>query len=293
MPDSPSAPKVWLLAARPKTLIAGIAPVLIGAAAAKQVDPLLFSLCLLFSVLIQIGANFANDYFDYLKGADTIDRVGPQRAAQSGWIAPPVLKQAACGMFLLAACLSLPLLIRIGWQISLLMPLTILFALLYTGGPRPLGYLGLGDLLVFIFYGPVATIATYYALTLQLDLSLCLVSISPGLLSTAILTANNLRDEKTDRMANKKTVVVRFGQKWGQWEYLLCIVIAIVIPPLLACSGLAPKTWLLTLIALPLSIPTVKAVFRARTGIEFAPLLPAAALQLALFTALFLTACLL
>lgn len=293
MPASPNVLNAWIFASRPKTLIAGMSPVLIGTALASAAGSLnwtLATLCLLFSLFIQIGTNFANDYFDFVKGTDTSERIGPPRAAQSGWISLPALKRGIVFSFLLAALISLPLLARGGLWGASVVALAILFGIIYTGGPRPLGYLGLGEVLVFVFYGPVATLGTYYVLTLQIDSLSLLASLPPGLLSCAILIANNLRDRENDAKANKRTLAVRLGMTFGRWEYAFAIGISALIPAALALSGAAPGRWALCSLLLPVAFPALKRAFTATRPQDFAPLLPASAALLYLYTALFLTA---
>ena len=290
MPDSPNALKAWVLASRPKTLIAGISPVAIAVSLAARVqsiewDFVLF--CLLFSLSIQIGANFANDYFDYVKGTDASDRIGPPRAAQSGWISLPSLKKGIFFSFGAATMISLPLLARGGFWGSSLVALAILFAILYTGGPKPLGYLGLGEALVFFFYGPVATLGTYYILTLQIDPLILYASLPPGLLSCAILIANNLRDEQNDRRADKKTLIVRYGRTFGQWEYACTIALAALIPLWMAALGAAPSKWAFCSLIFFAAYPALKRAFTAQSPQELALLLPASAKLLYLYTAFF------
>jgi len=227
MASSPSALKSFVLASRPKTLIAGISPVVIGTVLAGTVSIPLFTCCLLFSVLIQIGTNYANDYYDFVNGADA-NRVGPARAVASGWLQPKQMKLAYQAVFAAAFLASIPLVATCGlWALFFVLS-SIAFGILYTGGPRPLGYLGLGDILVLIYFGPVAISGTYFVQTHEFPP--VLLTLPPGLLSCAILTANNLRDVETDRAAGKNTLVVRFGTTFGQWEYAICIVTASLIP---------------------------------------------------------------
>ncbi|MBS0625292.1 MAG: 1,4-dihydroxy-2-naphthoate polyprenyltransferase [Verrucomicrobia bacterium] len=289
MHASPNVLKSWFLAARPKTWIAGMSPVLIGMAlaASKGIDWPIAILCLLFSWTIQVGTNFANDYFDFIKGTDNANRVGPKRAAQSGWISLPALKRGIIGIFALAAFISLPLLYRGGLWGSSIVALSILFGILYTGGPKPLGYLGLGELLVLIFYGPVATLGTYYVLTFDMNALALWASLPPGLLSCAILIANNIRDETSDRLAHKRTLAVRFGRTFAQWEYALTIGAAALIPAALALLGLAPARWLFCALVLPAAWPALKRAFSAESPQELAPLLPMTALILQVYTAIF------
>ena len=224
---------IWLEASRPKTLIASISPALIGTLLAWKSGSfsLLTFLCTLCTgVAIQIGTNYANDYFDFLKGADTAERKGPRRVTQAGLIAIPVMKRAILVAFGAAALFSAYLAYQGGPMISLLSILYIALSLAYTAGPLPLAYLGLGDLFVVIFYGPVATAITYYLQTGSLSLPVAILGLSSGLISTAILTANNLRDIEEDRRCYKKTLCVRFGETFGRLEYTLCLILGFSIP---------------------------------------------------------------
>ncbi|HEX2579914.1 MAG TPA: 1,4-dihydroxy-2-naphthoate octaprenyltransferase [Rhabdochlamydiaceae bacterium] len=224
---------IWLEASRPKTLIASISPALIGTALAwnsGSFSLLTFLLTLLTGVAIQIGTNFANDYFDFIKGADTSERKGPRRVTQAGLVALPVMRKAIIVAFALAALSSAYLAATGGPYITLLTILYIGLSLAYTAGPMPLAYLGLGDFFVLFFYGPTATLITYYLQTHEIALHVGILGLCPGLISTAILTANNLRDVNEDRKCSKKTLVVRFGEAFGKVEYIVCLVAACVIP---------------------------------------------------------------
>lgn len=228
--------KIWFQAIRPKTLPAAISPVVIGTAMAGGdgvYDIFYAGLCLLGAILIQIGTNLANDYFDFIKGADTAERLGPTRATQAGLISPNAMKWAFILCFLLVAALSLLLIQRGGWPIAIIAVLAILSGILYTGGPAPLGYIGLGDLFVLIFFGPVAVAGTYYVQSLELNMAVILAGAAPGLISVGILAINNLRDIDTDRKAGKRTLAVRFGKIFAQFEYMIAIVLAGLFPTLI------------------------------------------------------------
>ncbi len=224
---------IWLEASRPKTLIASISPALLGTVLAWKhgsFSPLIFLMTLLTGVAIQIGTNFANDYFDFLKGADTVDRKGPRRITQAGLVALPVMRKAIILAFTAAALFSAYLTFIGGPYISLLTILHIGLSLAYTAGPMPLAYFGLGDFFVLTCYGPIATLITYYLQTQEIPLQVGILGFCPGLVSTAILTANNLRDVNEDRRCRKKTLVVRFGETFGRVEYTFCLVAAYLIP---------------------------------------------------------------
>lgn len=232
---------IWLQAARPKTLIASIAPVILGATTAwptLHVPTLLWTL--IAALAIQIGTNFSNDYFDFVKGADTEKRKGPLRVTSAGLVSPKQMKQAIFLMFACVFVICLYLTLRGGIAIFALSIVAITLGLAYTAGPVPLAYLGLGDLFVLVFFGPIATVGAYYLQTGAFDTRPVWLGWGCGLISTAILTINNLRDIEEDRQANKKTLCVRLGPQFGQWEYRLCLafplLIAIMLHHYLAAS---------------------------------------------------------
>lgn len=256
---------IWWLAIRPKTLWAAAAPVLMGTAMA--LDGGNFHLwaalaALLGALLIQIGTNFANDYFDYVQGADTGDRLGPTRATQAGLVNPETMKKAFILVFAIAFISGLYLIWRGGWPILAIGLLSILFGILYTGGPYPLGYNGLGDIFVLIFFGPVAVGGTYYVQALDITTPVIIAGLAPGLISSALLTVNNLRDVHTDRDAGKRTLVVRFGIPFGRIEYLISIIAACLLPILLVRMTNDNYYSLLTILVLLIAIPSIKTVFQ-------------------------------
>lgn len=217
---------------RIKTLPAGMSPVLIGlscAQAAGFYDHFLALITLSCSVLIQIGTNFANDYYDFKKGADTDKRLGPTRMLQAGHIKPAHMKIATALTFGLAFCLGLILVAKAGVVILIIGLISILCGYLYTAGPYALAYIGLGDLFVLIFFGPVAVMGTYFIQTTTVSVESFLSGIGVGLLSTAILVVNNVRDYEEDKSNNKKTLVVRFGIVFGKVQYCICILGAFAI----------------------------------------------------------------
>ena len=218
---------------RPKTLWAAVSPVLIGTALAIDgggFHLLIFLATLTAALLIQIGTNLSNDYFDYIKGADTEERTGPVRATQAGLVSPVAMMRASVGVFGGAALLGLYLIFQGGWPIMVVGVLSILSGILYTAGPFPLGYVGLGDVFVLLFFGPVAVGGTYYLQTHSINRIAVLAGLGPGLISTAILAVNNLRDRLTDKTAGKKTLVVRLGRSFGIFEYIACVLIASLLP---------------------------------------------------------------
>lgn len=259
-----SRTKTLLLAARPKTLWAAIAPVIIGTAMAVGADGfhLLSALAALAgAVLIQIGTNFANDYFDFKKGADDIDRLGPTRATQAGLLSPSAMKRATFIIFSLAALVGLYLVWRGGLPILLIGLASILFGVLYTATRFAIGYLGLGDIFVLIFFGPVAVGGTYYVQALSINWAVIIAGIAPGLFSVAILTVNNLRDIQTDLVAGKKTLAVRFGVTFARLEYLATVAIACVIPAIMLATGDGRLYSALTVLVLLVAIAPVRKVF--------------------------------
>jgi 1,4-dihydroxy-2-naphthoate octaprenyltransferase len=229
--------KIWIDAARPKTLSAGIAPVLIGsvmAYAEGSFQIFVFMATLFAAVMIQIGTNYANDYYDYAKGADTEKRLGPVRATQAGLVSPMAMKRAFVVAFGLAVAAGFYLVFKGGFVILLIGLISIVCGILYTAGPLALGYLGLADLFVLIFFGPIAVAGTYYLQIREIHSYVIIAGLSPGLLSTALLVVNNVRDYTTDKEGGKKTLVVRFGVFFGIVEYYVCIIIASLIPLMLS-----------------------------------------------------------
>jgi 1,4-dihydroxy-2-naphthoate octaprenyltransferase len=270
----PERLRAWLLAARVPTLSAAVVPVLAGTAAALAEGHfrlLPFVAALAAAVLIQVGTNFANDYFDFRKGADTAERLGPVRVTQSGLLSPEAVRNATVLMFGLAALIGLYLVAVGGWPILVIGLLSIAAGVLYTGGPWPLGYHGLGDLFVFIFFGIVAVTGTYYLHTGTVTLAALGSSIPVGCLVTSILVVNNLRDIDTDRAAGKRTLAVRIGARATRLQYLLLLAVAYLTPPtrwLLGSSVWAFLPWL----TLPLAVSLARRMLMAE-GRALNPLL--------------------
>ena len=281
--------RVWLLAARPKTLLASVAPVMVGTAMAfgdgRVHWPTAF-LALVGALLIQIGTNFCNDYADFKKGADTTARVGPLRATQSGLISPAEMQRATFLAFGAAAIVSIYFILRGGWPYAVVAVTALLSGWAYTSGPFPLGYHGLGDLFVLVFFGPIAVAFTYHAQASQWSPDSMLAGLAVGLLAVAVLVSNNLRDEDTDRAAGKHTLVVRFGTNFGRLEYSLCIVGAIILAVAIAwCRPERAGVFLAGLTMVP-AWSLLRAVWRDRAG-ELLPVLPRTARLLMLYAALF------
>ncbi len=283
----PSA-AIWIQAARPKTLWAGVAPVLIGAALATG-DGVFHAasafLALAAAVLVQVGTNYCNDYFDFMKGADTVHRVGPVRATQAGLVTPRAMALATILVFALSAAACCALVVRAGWPMAVVGVVSILCGVLYTAGPVPLAYVGLGDLFVLVFFGPVAVAGTYYVQALALPAHAIIAGIAPGLLSVAILTVNNLRDIETDRVAGKRTLAVRFGKKFARGEYALCVLGAALVPLALYIATGRMGSILGVLILLP-GLAAIRRVM-LDDGAALNPMLGKTALLLLAYSVLF------
>ena len=255
---------IWLEAARPRTLPAAAAPVLIGSMMAAVAGTFAWAaavLALIGALLIQIGTNLHNDHADHARGADTARRVGPRRVAQAGLLQPAELRRGIVVVFVAAAAVGVIAAVRGGWPILVVLAASVAAALAYTGGRRPLGYLGLGDLMAFVFFGPVATAATFYLHTLSVSVEAIVAGAGPGLMAAAILTVNNLRDIDTDRDAGKRTLAVRWGAGFARAEYVGCIVAAAVVP---AALGVATGRWAaaLPLMTIVAAAPWVLTVLR-------------------------------
>lgn len=221
--------KAWFLAARPKTLTGAAIPVMLGCALAYiygHFNPVPAMLCFLFAFLMQIDANFINDLFDFLKGTDREDRLGPERACAQGWISPKAMKAGICVTTVLAAVTGLSLLNYGGWELIPIGMACIIFAFLYTAGPYPLAYHGWGDVLVLIFFGFVPVGCTYYVMAHEWNTSVTVASLACGLIIDTLLMINNFRDREQDAISGKKTLVVRFGAKAGLILYFLLGLVA-------------------------------------------------------------------
>lgn len=225
--------RIWIEAARPQTLAAAFVPVIVGAGLAfhdQLFDWAPTTVALICAFLIQIGTNFANDYFDFIKGADTDERIGFERATALGLISAEEMKGATYITMGLAFLLGLYLVWHAGWVILALGIASLLFGVLYTGGPFPLAYNGLGDVFVFIFFGIVAVMGTYYVNALTWSMDSFWASVAVGALCTNILVVNNLRDVEQDGRAGKNTLGVLLGEQALRWEYTLMLILAAAIP---------------------------------------------------------------
>ena len=264
-----SKASIWFHAIRPKTLPAALAPVIIGLAMAyartKSFGDGGFNIWIavvtaVCALLIQIGTNLANDYFDFIKGTDNEKRVGPIRATQAGLVSGHEMLLAFIITFALAGCFGIILIIQGGWPVLVTGIAAIICGILYTAGPRPLGYIGLGELFVLIFFGPVAVAGTYYLQTLEIELWPVIMGIAAGLFSTAILVANNLRDIETDRAAGRKNLIILFGYKFGAAQYYFCVLVAFLIPVIITLITRAYYICLISLLAILLEIRPLRTV---------------------------------
>jgi 1,4-dihydroxy-2-naphthoate octaprenyltransferase len=259
----PSLLSSWVLAARPKTLSAASVPVLVGSACAYALGgfalgPALAALA--GALLLQIGANFANDVYDYEKGADTAERLGPTRAVQAGWITPAAMRRGMYLVFALSLLSGAYLTSVAGPVILLIGALSIISAIAYTGGPYPLGYNGLGDLFVFGFFGLVAVCGSAFVQLGRVPALALWCSVPVGALATAILVVNNLRDHQTDARVGKRTLAVRWGPKAVIYEYALLLALSYAVPVYLATSAHRGRFVLLPLVTLPLGRKLMRAV---------------------------------
>jgi len=282
---------VWLEAARPRTLPAAVAPIAVGSAVAAgegSFVPWVAAVALGTALLLQIGANLANDVADFERGADGADRRGPRRATAAGLVSPAAMRWATAAVLAAAALLGMLLVWRGGPPIAAAGAASLAAALLYTGGPWPLGYHGLGDLLVFLFFGLVGVAGSHYVLALHTSPAAWAAAVPVGLLATAILAVNNLRDIPSDRRAGKRTLAVRLGDRATRRYYAGLVLGAPAVVAGAALAGLLPPGALLCLVAVPFLARLARAVARAegaalnpllgrtaRTGTAFALLLAA------------------
>jgi len=308
---APGPVQRWVLGARPRTLPAAIVPVMVGAAAARalsarshvhvvihrgshffgsftvSVGPRLNSwwfavAALAVALAIQVGTNYANDYSDGIRGTDDV-RVGPVRLVASGLASPAAVKRATLACFGVAGVIGLALAAATSWWVLVVGAACLAAGWFYTGGPRPYGYSGLGELFVFVFFGLVATVGTYYVQTLRLDEPVVWVAaVMVGLLATALLLANNLRDISTDTASGKRTLTVRVGRRAGGWLYVACVTVpfaGVLAWGLVSVTGAVhasrPGIAFLPLVALPLAVAPARVVTSAADGRALLPVLAA------------------
>jgi 1,4-dihydroxy-2-naphthoate octaprenyltransferase len=255
--------QAWGLAIRPRTLPAAAAGVVMGSALAWRDGYFRFDatlVCLLAALLLQIGSNLANDVFDFERGTDTPERLGPTRVTQAGLLTPAQVKFGMGVVFALASLLGLYLVWLGGLPIVIIGVTAIIAAIAYTGGPFPLGYHGLGDIFVFIFFGLASVAGTYYVQAGFVSAAAWWMTIPPGLIITAILVVNNLRDIDNDRKGGKHTLAVRLGERATKIQYLICMAVAYLVLPLAVWLGIVSRFSLLAWFSLPIAYKAAKVV---------------------------------
>ena len=265
----------WISAARPRTLPAAVSPVVAGtgaAAALGRADAGRGVLALVVALALQVGVNYANDYSDGIRGTDDV-RVGPFRLTGSRATAPGQVRNAAFAAFAVAALAGVVLVALSGaWWLLLVGAACVAAAWFYTGGPRPYGYAGLGEVFVFVFFGLVAVLGTTYTQAGRLSTAALAAAVAVGALACAILVANNLRDVPTDALAGKRTLAVRLGDRPTRWFYVALVALAFVLVPVAAAAAARPWAWL-ALGALALAVTPARAVLRGDKGLELLPVL--------------------
>ena len=262
--------KAWILAARPKTLAAAATPVLLGCALAYTAGAFQWIpaiLCFLFAFSMQIDANFINDYYDYLKGSDREDRLGPERACAQGWITLSAMKKGMIFITLLSCFWGLLLLRYCGLEMIPVGLLCVLFAFLYTAGPYPLAYHGWGDVLVIVFFGFVPVGCTYYTMAHDWTWNVTIACAACGLVSDLLLMLNNYRDREQDKISGKRTLIVRFGEKAGRYAYLTLGILAVGLCAFYAFNGYLMAS-LLPVLFLILHFTTWREMVRIYQGKE-------------------------
>jgi 1,4-dihydroxy-2-naphthoate octaprenyltransferase len=266
-PAAPSGIRIWLMAARVRTLPAAIAPVLVGTALAgweNVFHPLRFVAALVGSIFIQVGTNLSNDYSDARRGADAEDRLGPVRVTAGGLVPPNQVLIATYVSFGVAVLAGVYLVAVAGWQLLLVGAASILAGVLYTGGPKPYGYEGLGELFVFLFFGIVAVAGSYFVQVRHLDWKAFALAVPVGLLASAILVVNNYRDSDSDRRAGKRTLAVRLGRARTRTMFAVIVYLAYLLAPITWVFGPMTAWMLLAWLTLPLAAEVVRIV-RNRT----------------------------
>jgi 1,4-dihydroxy-2-naphthoate polyprenyltransferase len=264
-----SAARIWLMAARPRTLPAAVAPVLVGTALAATegtFHPLVFAAAMIGALFIQVGTNLSNDYSDARRGADAEDRLGPVRVTAGGLVPPRQVLIATYVAFGVAVLAGVYLIAVAGWELLAIGVASILAGVLYTGGPRPYGYEGLGEVFVFLFFGVVAVAGSYFAQVERVEWEAFALAVPVGLLASAILVVNNVRDLETDRRAGKRTLAVRLGRSRTRGLYGAMVYFAFLsvpVPWLAGADSIGPWV-MLSWLALPLAVPIVRIV-RNRT----------------------------
>ena len=259
----PSSVRIWMMAARPRTLPAAVAPVLVGTALAGSqgiFSPLVFAAAMIGATFIQVGTNLSNDYSDARRGADTEDRLGPVRVTAGGLVPPRQVLVATWVSFAIAVLVGVYLVAVAGWEVLAIGAASILAGVGYTGGPRPYGYEGLGELFVFAFFGIVAVAGSYYVQTERVIWEAFALAVPVGLLASAILVVNNTRDLETDRRAGKRTLAVKLGPSGARTLYATMIYGAFFTAPVPWVLGSLSPWLALPFLALPLAVPLVRTV---------------------------------
>jgi 1,4-dihydroxy-2-naphthoate octaprenyltransferase len=282
--------RLWLVAARPRTLPAAVAPVLVGTALAASEDvfkPLRLVAALLGSIFIQVGTNLANDYSDARRGADTEDRLGPVRVTAGGLMPPRRVLVGTWVAFAIAVAAGAYLAATAGWELLVVGAVSIAAGVLYTGGPRPYGYAGLGELFVFVFFGLVAVAGSYFVQTEELRWEAVALGVPVGLLAAAILVVNNVRDTETDRRAGKRTLAVRLGRERSVALFGAMLALSFLAPVAIWLLGDGLEAWvLLPLASLPLAPPLWTTLSRRRDGSSLNRLLADTGRLLGVYSAL-------
>ena len=292
---APGSAGAWLAGARPRTLPAVVGPVLAGGGLAWVDDGFAvapFLAALGAALLIQVGTNFANDYSDFARGADTADRLGPPRVTQTGLLTAAAVRFGAAVSFALAAAVGVYLVIVGGWPIVWIGVGAIVAGACYTGGPWPYGYHGLGDLVVLILFGPVTVAGTYYVQVSRWSPEALLAGFGVGALATAILVVNNLRDITTDAAAGKRTLAVRIGPSATRVQYSLLVVAATAVPPVGVMAGWFPPGTLLASGAALFAAAPLRVVWTYEDPRTLNPALAATARATGAYGLLFAVGCL-
>ena len=285
----------WLLSIRVPTLTAALVPVFAATclliALHYAVSPAISVFALVAALFIQVGTNLFNDALDFVKGADTEERLGPTRAAQAGWISVEKIKIAAVACFVLALVFCIPLVARAGWPIAVLGAVSLLFGYAYTGGPFPLAYVGLGELFVILFFGLAAVMGTAFVQAQTLSLPFFVAGLQIGCLAAVLIALNNFRDSRSDARAGKRTLSVRLGATFSRSEITIFALLPFALGGFFWKAGL-PGAALLPCSALPMAIRLVVSVWKTEPGREYNSLLKRGALLHLLFGILFSLGCL-
>ena len=264
-----SGVRIWLMASRPRTLPAAVAPVLVGTALAGFLHvfhPLRFVAALLGALFIQVGTNLSNDYSDARRGADAEDRLGPVRVTAGGLVPPRQVLIATYVTFGLAVLAGVYLIVVAGWVLLIIGAASILAGVLYTGGPRPYGYEGLGEVFVFLFFGLVAVTGSFYVQVEHLRWEAFALAVPVGLLAAGILVVNNIRDIESDRRAGKRTLAVKLGRRRTRLMFAVIVYLAFLLTPVTWLFGPASAWLLLPWLTLPLAAAVVRVVHNRTDG---------------------------